>query len=319
MNLISTLNSFGNTKKPFFFCISYDLKAWDVIPLDKLPKTIRYSINESKNTHQNHKIFISKKHLTFQTYKKKFNKVISQIQEGNTYLLNLTTKTNIKSKNSLLEIYEHSSAKYKIYYKNKFVSFSPETFIKISNNKIYTFPMKGTINSKVEDAHEKILNDQKELAEHTMIVDLLRNDLNIVSKNVIVDEFRYVETIKAGENKLLQVSSKISGELANNWHETIGDILVNLLPAGSITGTPKRKTVEIIHEIEKYDRGFFTGIWGIYDGTSLDTAVLIRFIERKKNNTNNKNQYIYKSGGGITLDSDINNEYNEMIEKVYIP
>jgi para-aminobenzoate synthetase component 1 len=94
---------------------------------------------------------------------------------------------------------------------------------------------------------------------------------------------------------------------------------VNLLPAGSITGTPKRKTVEIIHEIEKYDRGFFTGIWGIYDGTSLDTAVLIRFIERKKNNTNNKNQYIYKSGGGITLDSDINNEYNEMIEKVYIP
>lgn len=306
----------GEIKKPFFFCVSYDLKSWDVIQLDKLPNDIKYIINGSSNRPQNKKIEFSKKHITYKTYKKKFNKVVCHIKNGNTYLLNLTTKTNITSRNSLLDIYENSVAKYKIYYKNKFVSFSPETFIKISNDTIFAFPMKGTINAKKKNARSSIVNNKKELAEHIMIVDLLRNDLNIISKNVKVDKFRYIEKIKAGKNELLQASSIISGQLDTDWHKKIGDILVNILPAGSITGAPKRKTVEIIHEIEKYNRGYFTGIWGVYDGKNLDSAVLIRFIEKNKNGV--QNQFIYKSGGGITLDSNVSDEYNEMIEKVYI-
>ncbi len=315
MDLKSTLNYFGTNKEPFFFCISYDLKSWDVISLKKLPPNIKYSIESTAENKSKQKMSIKKKYMHFSTYKKKFNKVIAHIKNGNTYLLNLTSKTKIETTHSLFDIYTNASAKYKIYYKDKFVSYSPETFVKISNNTISTFPMKGTINADTCNAKEKILANCKELAEHTMIVDLLRNDLNIVSKNVAVDHFRYVEKINAGHHELLQVSSMISGILDDNWHTKIGDILLNILPAGSITGAPKRKTIEIIKEIEKYNRGFFTGIWGIYDGEKLDSAVLIRFIEKSKKDTT----FIYKSGGGITLDSDVTDEYLEMIDKVYIP
>lgn len=315
MNLQETLNHFGSKKNPFFFCISYNLQSWDVITLKDLPSNIKFSIDKFLPKRLKKANLIEKKPLSFRSYKKKFNEVIKEIEVGNTYLLNLTSKTTLTSKHSLIDIYENSFAKYKLYYKDKFVSFSPETFIKIQDDTIFTFPMKGTIDASIEYAKEKILENQKELAEHTMIVDLLRNDLNIVSKNVKVENFRYIDEIHAGEKKLLQVSSKISGELGNDWHSRIGDILVNILPAGSITGTPKKKTVEIIQNIEKYNRDYFSGIWGVYDGISLDSAVLIRFIEKTKN----KNKFIYKSGGGITIESNPKDEYNEMIDKVYIP
>ena len=86
-----------------------------------------------------------------------------------------------------------------------------------------------------------------------------------------------------------------------------------LLPAGSVTGAPKKKTVEIIRETEKYRRGFYTGVTGLFDGENLDSGVMIRFIE----NTNKV--LVYKSGGGITMFSDCICEYNEMIDKVYVP
>jgi len=315
LDLQSTLNHFGNKKEPFFFCISYNLDLWDVIPLKTLPSDIQFSIDNFSPKQCKKKYLFEKKPLSFKIYKKKFNAVMKEIEAGNTYLLNLTSKTNIRTNQSLIDIYENAFAKYKLYYKDKFVSFSPETFIKISNNKIFTFPMKGTIDASIDCAKEKILANQKELAEHTMIVDLLRNDMNIVSKNVKVDNFRYVEEIKAGEKKLLQVSSSISGDLDDHWHTKIGDILVKILPAGSITGTPKKKTVEIIQNIEKYNRGYFSGIWGVYDGISLNSAVLIRFIEKTKK----KDEFIYKSGGGLTIESDLKDEYIEMIDKVYIP
>ena len=153
----------------------------------------------------------------------------------------------------------------------------------------------------------------KEMAEHTMVVDLLRNDLSIVSNRVRVEKFRYVDEISAGEKRLLQISSKISGELDENWNKKVGDILVSLLPAGSITGTPKRKTVEIIKKVEKYDRDFYTGIFGVFDGKSLDSAVMIRFIEKDKDG-----EFYYKSGGGITCDSNASLEYQELLDKIYI-
>jgi len=173
--------------------------------------------------------------------------------------------------------------------------------------------MKGTIDASIEDAEYKILHNEKEMAEHTMVVDLLRNDLSIVAKDVRVEKFRYVQKIDSGKKELLQVSSHISGKVGNNWHEKIGDILSSLLPAGSISGTPKKSTLEIIKDTEEYDRGFFSGIFGVYDGESFDSGVMIRFIEKTNNG------YVYKSGGGITLDSDALLEYNELLDKVYFP
>jgi len=142
---------------------------------------------------------------------------------------------------------------------------------------------------------------------------LLRNDLSIVSDNVRVEEFRYITEIEAGDKNLLQVSSHISGRLDDLWHEKLGDILSSLLPAGSISGTPKKSTLEIIEHIEDYNRGYFSGIFGVYDGVSFDSGVMIRFIEKTNNG------YIYKSGGGITLESNSKLEYNELLDKVYLP
>jgi len=314
LELKNLLNKYGSTNEPFFFLISYDLKNYMVEPLKNLDQDIKFEINEKASSKTHEKINLNKKPISFEKYEKKFNTLQENIKEGNSYLLNLTAPTKIQTALSLDDIYEKSKAKFKLKFKDDFVCFSPERFCEIKKNKIYTYPMKGTIDASIPNAQAKILGDVKEMAEHTMVVDLLRNDLGIVSKKVNVEKFRYVEKINAGDKKLLQISSKISGQLDKNWNEKIGDILVSLLPAGSITGTPKKKTVEILNEIEEYDRGFYTGVFGVYDGKNLDSAVLIRFIEKDKNG-----ELIYKSGGGITCDSTVNGEYQELIDKVYIP
>ena len=307
--LQQTLNQYGKSKTPIFFIINYDLSEYEVVPLNEL-ENISYEIDSNENSSK--KIELEKYPISFEEYKAKFEKIQAHIREGNSYLLNLTAPTKIKTKYSLGEIYKNTSAKFKLNYKDKFVSFSPERFVKIEQNKIYTFPMKGTIDASIDFAEAKILGDTKEIAEHTMVVDLLRNDLGIVGSNVKVEQFRYIDKIKAGDKELLQVSSKISAQLENSWSERLGSIITSMLPAGSITGTPKKKTVQILEEVENYDRGFYTGIWGVFDGENLDSSVLIRYVEKQGDDL------IYKSGGGITCDSDLHNEYQELIDKIYI-
>lgn len=313
-NLQRILNKYGSLKEPFFFTISYDLSQFYIKPLEELPSDIKFEINEKISSKLSHKESLVKTPISFDKYKKSFETLQNHIKEGNSYILNLTAKTRIETKFSLDEIYEKANAKYKLKFFDKFVCFSPEKFIEIKKNKIATYPMKGTIDSSIENASAKILGNIKEMAEHTMVVDLLRNDLGIVANKIKVEKFRYIDKINAGDKKLLQVSSKISGQLDENWHAKIGDILTALLPAGSITGTPKKKTVEILKENENYDRGFYTGIFGVYDGNSLNSCVMIRFIEKDE-----EGNLYYKSGGGITCDSNVEDEYKELIDKVYLP
>lgn len=165
----------------------------------------------------------------------------------------------------------------------------------------------------IHGAEKIILSDLKETAEHYTITDLIRNDLNTVSTNVRVERFRYIDEIVTSEKKLLQVSSEICGDLEKNYLSRLGDIIYALLPAGSVSGAPKRKTTEIISATEDQERGYYTGIFGIFDGHNIDSCVMIRFIERSENG------YIYRSGGGITSFSDPLTEYNEMIDKIYVP
>ncbi len=251
--------------------------------------------------------------IDFKSYQKGFDRIIEHIKAGETYLLNYTCSTPIKTALTLDAIYQKAHAKFKLRFRDDFVCFSPERFIKIQDNTISTYPMKGTIDAATTDAEAKILANEKEMAEHIMVVDLLRNDLGIVANNITVERFRYIEHLHTGNKDLLQVSSKITGTLADNWQENFGEIITALLPAGSITGTPKKSTVKIIEDVELHERGFFTGIFGYFDGKSFDSAVMIRFIE------NQNNKLIYKSGGGITLDSNPHEEYQEMLDKIYIP
>lgn len=311
-SIIQELNTLGKNKTPFLVVISFDKSEVDIIPNPHNNEDIKFSIDcEEKNLVP--KKFDNIKSIDLKEYKTKFDKIIQHIKDGDTYLLNLTAPTAIKTNFSLSEIYDNSSAKFKLYYKEKFVCFSPERFIKINDNKIYTYPMKGTIDASINNAKEKLLNNPKELAEHTMVVDLLRNDLSIVSSNVRVTNFRYIDKISAGERQLYQISSEIVGDLEENWYENMGSILDKLLPAGSITGAPKRSTVQIIQDVEGYDRGFFTGVFGYFDGVSFDSGVMIRFLQK-----NDNGDMIYKSGGGITIDSKILQEYDELIAKVYL-
>jgi para-aminobenzoate synthetase component 1 len=170
--------------------------------------------------------------------------------------------------------------------------------------------MKGTIDANLPGAKNILLNDQKEIAEHATIVDLIRNDLSSVSEKVRVNKYRYYEEIKTQNGFIGQVSSEISGILPSDYANSIGDLIFKLLPAGSVSGAPKQKTKEIIFEAEKQARGYYTGIAGYFDGTNLDSCVLIRYLQA---------DFVYKSGGGITAQSNAEMEYQEMINKIYAP
>ncbi|WP_345993542.1 aminodeoxychorismate synthase component I [Sulfurimonas sp. HSL-1716] len=311
--MLNKIDSLASAKEPFLFFTDFKASCIEVYRLDELAKNdIEFTFDENF-TYKKHDASLIKHPISFYEYKKKFDEVIENIKAGNTYLFNLTAPTAVECDHDLKEIFQLANAPFKLRVRDEFVCFSPERFVTIQGSRISTFPMKGTIDASVENAKEKILSNEKEMAEHVMIVDLLRNDLGIVAKDIKVEKFRYTEVINAGEKKLLHVSSKITGCLPFDWQKNLSQILLKLLPAGSISGTPKRKTVELIEKIEAYQRGYFSGIFGFFDGQELQSAVMIRFIEKKDG------KLIYKSGGGITLDSDVQSEYKELIDKIYIP
>jgi para-aminobenzoate synthetase component 1 len=310
------INLLGQNHTPFLFIISYDKTKIFAQALDDLDEDIFYKLEDWRNypVKKREKDFtFSKSPVNFSQYEKAFKQILEEIRSGNTYLLNLTFKTPIESSLSLKEIFTYSRAKFKLYFKGQFICFSPERFVDIQDSTIATYPMKGTIDANLPHAEEVILSNEKEMAEHVMIVDLMRNDLGIVGSDVKIERFRYVEKIKAGKKELLQVSSKITARLDDNWRDNIGTLLDNLTPAGSVTGTPKKSTVNIINKIENYDRNFYTGVFGVFDGKDLRSGVMIRFIE-EENGT-----LMYKSGGGITIDSNAKSEYEELIDKIYLP
>ena len=317
-DVIEKMNKWGKESIPFLFIIDFEIENPLVLRTDEINNNeLLYQLNEITNYRHSgmpvSDIIFNKFPISFDEYSHQFNNIIRHIALGNTYLLNLTCATPIQTNLSLRDIYQHSESKYKLLCHDQFVCFSPETFISISNGKVRSYPMKGTIDAAIENAAEIIMNDPKETAEHYTIVDLIRNDLNMVAKNVRVEKFRYIDTIKTSHKTLLQVSSVISGDLPTDYPSHIGDLIFTLLPAGSISGAPKKKTVDIILETETYKRGYYTGIFGYFDGINLDSAVMIRFIE------NTAQGMIYKSGGGITSFSDKESEYEEMIDKVYVP
>ena len=299
----------------------------------------------------------------YEDYERSFNIVKSNIMAGNSYLTNLTCRVPVSCNLSLEEIFHRAKGKYKLLLRRKrtqaedkahlkeenieenltpFVCFSPETFVRIKGGRIYSYPMKGTLDASLPNAEKLLMEDQKEAAEHATIVDLIRNDLSRVAEDVRVDKYRYIDVLHTNKGNILQTSSEISGRLPEDYRQHLGEILDAQLPAGSITGAPKDKTMQIIQEAEGYDRGFYTGIMGIYDQGELNSAVMIRFIEEETSPVDfetdgEKNfkakegkasegkepkasrELYFKAGGGITSKSDCQREYEEVIQKIYLP
>lgn len=317
-NIKEEMNAWAEAGIPFVFIIDFEQNKPLIFKLGEIdPQRLLFNINGITNYHGNTNCLKQAKLVKYpekyEDYLARFKIVKEEIAFGNSYLLNLTCSTPIDLNLTLMEVYLMSNSRYKIWYEDQFVCFSPESFVTIHDGIIRSFPMKGTIDAGTPDAEQVILNDEKEIAEHYTIVDLIRNDLNIVSTRVKVERFRYLDTIATSEKKLLQVSSEVCGELEKNYLSHIGDIIFALLPAGSVSGAPKRKTTDIIAAAEGRERGYYTGICGIFDGHSLDSCVMIRYIEK------NNDGYIYYSGGGITSFSDPDSEYKEMIDKIYVP
>lgn len=328
--LADKMNAFARARKPFFFMSNFLGTEYEILPLDEVEKNNVFFEFEKisgghptgRNTHNSlqtkkqpaqSSILLEKKVNPFSAYEKQFDNIKKEILFGNSYLCNLTTQTPIETDCSLRDIFESAKSKYKILYKNNWVCFSPETFVKIDYRGISTNPMKGTIDASIADAENVLMNDPKEIAEHYTIVDLLRNDLSIVAKNVEVQKFRYISRVETARGDLLQTSSKIVGNLEPDYLDKLGTIFCKLLPAGSISGAPKKKTIDIIKTTENFKRGFYTGVAGVFDGTKLDSCVLIRFIEKTENGL------VYKSGGGITKYSEAEKEYEEVNQKIYVP
>lgn len=348
----SKMNRAGAEGVPFLFGLDFEMNEGFFIENPKLQNEILFEVNgignfhnqtvpikfkdiysnnlDSKaseiNKHNNKALYKQSKGINqdnnyqfeifpeeYSQYKKRFEIVMEGLRRGNSYLTNLTVRTPINTSLSLKDIFMYSSSPYKLYIPNKFVCFSPECFVKINNGKIMTYPMKGTIEADIKDAEHIIMNDDKEKAEHNTIVDLLRNDLSSVSENVIVKRFRYLDKILNNRGNLLQVSSEIEGTLNNSCLDEIGTIIFKLMPAGSVSGAPKKATMDIIRNAEQQVRGYYTGVAGYFDGKSFNSFILIRFIEQENS------KLYFRSGGGITAMSDAEKEYREVLQKVYMP
>lgn len=311
------INKLSAESIPYVFLVNYELDDFIIIPKKEWSnQSILFNFrgvkNYSKELVTNYNITLKSHPVSVTDYKTAFDNVMSHLNYGNSFLLNLTVKTPINDI-ELKDVFFANRQPYRFLSADNFVVFSPEPFIRIENNTIKTFPMKGTINANIPNAESTILNNQKESAEHATIVDLMRNDLSRIASEVTVSKYRYIDKIITNQHNLLQVSSEISGKLPHGWQNNFGHLLFNLLPAGSICGAPKLKTLEIIKEAEVIPRGFYTGIMGIFDGKNIDSAVMIRYIEQDNNHT------YYRSGGGITNQSILEDEYNEVINKIYIP
>lgn len=251
--------------------------------------------------------------VDYEVFREKFDTVRRGLARGDSFLLNLTVATEVEMNWTLEEIFHRARSPYRLLVPGRFVCFSPEIFVRVGNGEISSFPMKGTIDADVPEAERVILEDYKERSEHNTIVDLIRNDLNRVSERVDVRRFRYIDRLRVSRGDILQVSSEVVGRLTGDYYAHLGDIVFGMLPAGSISGAPKPSTLDIISRAEGEPRGFYTGVFGYFDGERLDSAVMIRYIEKRNG------RYYFRSGGGITINSDCRSEYEEVLAKVYLP
>lgn len=311
-NRINLLTEEG---REFLFLIDYEKTGGYLVEDPMNNKDVLFSVgdktNVNKTSTKNTPFRLEPHPISLEEYKKQFKVLETPLKQGYISLANLTLRTKIETDLSPEEIFERSRAMYRIYIKDELICFSPERFIRIEDGIISTHPMKGTIPANIPDAERLILNNPKEIHEHSVMIESAKQELATVSNNVEVSRYRYIDEIKNNKGGVLQVSSEITGELRPELG--LGDIIVGLLPVGSISGIPKHRAIGLIEEAEGIERGFYTGVFGYFDGRVMDTGVMIRLIEITDGNL------YFRSGGGITKNSRAEDEYQEIVDKIYLP
>ncbi|MEJ6952174.1 anthranilate synthase component I family protein [Natronospora cellulosivora (SeqCode)] len=246
------------------------------------------------------------------------NKAKDYIKEGDAFQIVLSQKFAIESNVPPFKLYRAlrmmNPSPY-LFYLNfpeiKLIGSSPEVLIKVENKKVLTRPLAGTRprgkNSQEDLIYkEDLLSDEKEKAEHLMLVDLGRNDLGMVCKpgSVKVTELMDVEYF----SRVMHIVSEVEGELADNYSSL--DALKSVFPAGTVSGAPKIRAMEIIDELEKDPRGVYAGAVGYIDlKGNLDTCITIRTIYQIED------KIFIQVGAGIVTDSVPEKEYDETLNK----
>ena len=240
------------------------------------------------------------------------------IREGDIFQVVLSNSLSAKMEGSLFDAYQilrrQNPSPYMFYFSSDDIEIagaSPETLVKLTDGKLFTYPLAGTRprgKTPAEDAalEAGLLQDKKELSEHNMLVDLGRNDLGRVSAFGSVKVSAYHRILKFSH--VMHIGSEVEGQLAPG--KTALDAIEAVLPAGTLSGAPKFRAMQIIDELEGSKRGIYGGAIGYIDLTgNMDTCISIR-IAYKKNGT----VYI-RSGAGIVADSVPEKEHTECINK----
>ena len=246
------------------------------------------------------------------------NKAKDYIYQGDIFQVVLSNRIEAEISGSLFDTYRvlrtTNPSPYMFYFSSDDIEIagaSPETLVKVNDNKLYTFPLAGTRpRGKTPDEdlklEEDLLNDEKELAEHNMLVDLGRNDIGRIAEigSVSVDKYMSVERF----SHVMHIGSTVTGTLRSDLDCLVA--LDSILPAGTLSGAPKIRACEIINELEDNKRGIYGGAIGYVDFSgNLDTCISIRIAFARNN------RVFIRSGAGIVADSVAENEFDECMNK----
>lgn len=254
--------------------------------------------------------------------KKEYCEMVEQgkhhIKEGDIFQIVLSNRIEAKCAGSLLDTYRvlrtTNPSPYMFYFSSaslEVAGSSPETLIKLEGDTLYTVPIAGTRKrGKNEAEDEKIikelLSDEKELAEHNMLVDLGRNDLGKISKMNSVKVLKYKEALKFSH--VIHIATEIKGTICEDKDAL--DAIETMLPAGTLSGAPKIKAVQIINDLENNKRGIYGGAFGYLDlKGNMDTCIGIRMAYKRKD------KVFVRSGAGIVNDSIPEMEFEECLNK----
>ena len=256
--------------------------------------------------------------LSKEEYCQMVEKGIEFIKEGDIFQVVLSNRQYARATGSLFDTYRvlrtTNPSPYMFYFASDNIEVagaSPETLIKIEGKKLTTFPIAGTRKRGKDDQEDQqliegLLKDEKELAEHNMLVDLGRNDLGKISKFNSVKVISYMDILKF--SRVIHIASVVSSEIKDEYDAL--DAIDSLLPAGTLSGAPKIRACQIINQLEQNKRGIYGGAIGYLDFTgNMDLCIGIRLAYKRNN------EISICSGAGIVYDSVPESEYQECLNK----
>ena len=295
------------------------IEAWSFSKFEKLSKEavdtlIAHRIEQLDSKEKLAGVLDQQESLTEAQFAQDIQTIQEYIRSGDTYQINHTYRITGKAYGSPLALYsllrQRQPGRFGAYiaYDSRYLlSQSPELFIAREGNTLKAMPMKGTA-SALSEVASALSEDPKNQAENVMIVDLLRNDLSRISMPGTVTVPKLFEVARHGD--VLQMTSTVQGQIKPNT--TLLDILKAVFPCGSVTGAPKKRSMEIIQELESSDRGYYCGALGWLDpNDNFAFSVPIRTIEIEEDKQSHAAAFTLGVGAGITIDSDAKQEWQE--------